>query len=315
MASYSSFKKIDSTALVDGTVQSAVIAADTIPTAAILNANVPAAAMDGTVTSAKIANSFDISAKTVTYRPILNADVSISAGITGAKLATGAAVANLGYTPVNRTGDTMTGALLMPAGSAASPSLARSGDSNTGIRLETDNFGLTTGGTERQTFNSANSAYRRPNHPQFLAAGTGGWLYSSNYGGTGFRENNSTYGWDVPYQTGGSNFNTSTGRWTAPVTGYYFFAQSWYFLNDNNSVPSYIHAFIHRNSSISWNAGGRAPYTINMHGNRNNYDDGANYSAVMQLNAGDYAGSGLVWHSTNSRTHAGHETFSGYLIG
>jgi hypothetical protein len=52
-----------------------------------------------------------------------------------------------------------------------------------------------------------------------------------------------------------------------------------------------------------------------MHGNRNNYDDGANYSAVMQLNAGDYAGSGLVWHSTNSRTHAGHEVFSGYLIG
>jgi len=315
MATYSSFKKIDSDAIVDATILPADIASDTIPAAAITGSSVPSAAFSGTVTSAKIANSIDISGKTVTYRQILNADVSATAGITGAKLASGAALANLGYTPIDKSGDTMTGALLMPAGSAASPSLARAGDSNTGIRLDTNNFGLTTGGTERHVFNTTGNAYRRPNHPQILAVATGGWLYSSNYGGTGFRENNSTYGWEVPYQTGGSNFNTGTGRYTAPVTGFYFFTQSWYFLNDNNSVPSYIHAFIHRNSSISWSPGGRQPYTINMHGNRNNYDDGSNYSAVMQLNAGDYAGSGLVWHSTNSRTHAGHEVFSGYLIG
>lgn len=316
MATYSSFKKIDTDAIVNLTLLPADIAANTIATADIQNTAVPAAAISGTVTSDKIASSIDLSTKTVTYRGIVNADVAAGAAIAGAKLATGAAAVNLGFTPVNRAGDTMTGRLTLAAGSAAAPSLARSGDSNTGIRLSTDNIGFVTAGVEG-AYIDGSGRFRRPNHPSILAVGTGGWLYSNNYGGTGFRENNSTYGWEVPaaYQTGGSNFNTSTGRYTAPVTGYYFFTQSWYFLNDNNSVPSYIHAFIHRNSALSWCPGGRAPYTINMHGNRNNYDDGSNYSAVMQLSAGDYAGSGLVWHSTNSRTHAGHEVFSGYLIG
>jgi hypothetical protein len=66
MATYSSFKKIDTDAIVNLTLQPADIAANTIVTADIQNTAVPASAISGTVTSDKIASSIDLSTKTVT---------------------------------------------------------------------------------------------------------------------------------------------------------------------------------------------------------------------------------------------------------
>jgi hypothetical protein len=57
---------------------------------------------------------------------------------------------------VNVTGDTMTGALAIIAGSASAPGLAISGDSNTGIYSPgADQLALTTGGTQRLTTDTA----------------------------------------------------------------------------------------------------------------------------------------------------------------
>jgi hypothetical protein len=57
---------------------------------------------------------------------------------------------------VNVTGDTMTGALAIIAGSASTPGLAISGDSNTGIYSPgADQLALTTGGTQRLTTDTA----------------------------------------------------------------------------------------------------------------------------------------------------------------
>lgn len=51
---------------------------------------------------------------------------------------------------VSKAGDTMTGPLLLPAGSNSAPALARSGDTNTGITLPgSDVLGVVTAGTER----------------------------------------------------------------------------------------------------------------------------------------------------------------------
>lgn len=315
MATYSSFKKIDSAAVVDATILSADIASNTIPTAALANEAVTSAKIIGSVTSAKIASSIDISGKTVNYRPIINTDVNASAAIAGAKLAAGAVAANLGYTPINTAGDTLTGQLIVAAGNAAAPSITRAGDTNTGINLSTNEIRIVAGGTT-QTLIDNSGRVRRPDHPAFAVSATNGWLYASNYGGTGTFEMGSIMGWNnAAHQTGGSNWNPSNGRYTAPVPGYYLFRSMWYYLNDNNSTPSYVHSWIARNGNVSWNTGGRNPYNINMHGNRNNYDDGSNYSAVFQLNAGEYASLYIRWHSFNSRHHAGHQIFSGHLIG
>jgi len=315
MATYSSFKKVDSAAIIDGQVTSSDIAGSTITNANLNDQAVDASKMSGVVTSAKLASSINLSGKTVTYRPIVNSDFSNSAGLTGAKLASGAAVANMGYTPVNAGGDTMTGNLTLSSGSTSAPSLTRSGDTNTGINFASNEIRLVTGGTTH-TIMDNNGRVRRPEQPAFAVSATRGWLYANSYGGRGTYECGSVMSWNnAAHQTGGSNWNPSNGRYTAPVSGYYVFHTCWYFLNNNNSTPSYIHAWIARNGNVNWTPGGRTPYTINMHGNRNNYDDGSNYSAVMQLNAGQYASVWIRWHNYNSRHHAGHHIFSGHLIG
>ena len=316
MPSYSSFKKISSEAIVDQTIQSGDIANTTIVTGDIQDNAVVAGKMSGVVTSAKLNATIDLSGKTVTYRGIVNADISASAGIVGGKFASGAAVNNLGYTPVNQGGDTLSGNLIVDAGSASAPSLTRDGNTNTGVSLEANAIRISGGGSEAMIIDNAGRV-RRPNLPAFATSGTAGWLYASNYGGTGDRElTGGVMGWNnASHQTGGSNWNASTGRYTAPVAGYYVFHTCWYMLNDNNSTPSYVHCFYGRNGGFGWMPGGRTPHTINMHGNRNNYDDGSNYSTMFQLNAGEYASIFIRWHSYNSRHHAGHQIFSGHLIG
>ncbi len=316
MPSYSSFKKITGEAIVDTTIQSGDIASTTIVTGDIQDGAVTAAKMSGVVTSTKLNATIDLSAKTVTYRPIVNSDISSSAALVGGKFASGAATTNLGFTPVNTGGDTMTGPLVVPAGSAGAPSLTRDGNTNTGISLEANAIRISGAGNPAIVIDN-NGRVQRPNHPAFAVSATAGWLYASNYGGTGNRELNSgPMGWNnAAHQTGGNQWNPSNGRYTAPISGYYVFHTAWYMLNDNNSTPSYVHCWIGRNGGLGTLPGGREPYTINMHGNRNNYDDGSVYSNVFNMNAGDYASVFIRWHSFNSRHHAGHHIFSGHLIG
>lgn len=315
MAVYSSFKKIDSNAIVDLNLATADLANSAVDNAAIADSNVTAAKLNtGAVTSDKLNSTLDISSKTVTYRPLVNNDISNTAAIAGAKLASGAATTNLGYNPVNVAGDTMTGTLQVNP--ANFPAITAT-DGDTGLGWASGDSG------QFYIRNNANTAIetdpsgrvRWPRKPAFTAVGQPGWLYSSNFGGTGAREQGSVMNWLLSAEYGGSNFNTSTGRFTAPYSGWYHFSTFYYLLNDNNSTSSYVHLFHARNGSLGTAVGGRAPYTINMHGNRNNYDPGASYNAVYYLNAGQYVSNFVVWHSFNSRMHAGHQIFSGELIG
>lgn len=313
MATYSSFKKINSDAIIDGEIVANDIAASTITANNITNSNVTGDKMNGVVTSDKLASSIDLSAKTVTYRPIVNSDMSTTASIEGSKFTSGAAVSNIGYTPVNTSGDTMTGTLVLPAGSAGAPSIKNPNSSNTGIYFPTTNqVSFSIAGNERLKIQSPNTLIG--NRPSFNAVGTNGWYYGNTFGG-GEREIGSTWGWSLNYETGGSNFSTGTGRYTAPVSGYYHFNTMWYLLNDANSAPHYVHLFFRKNNTRAWTPGGRSPYTINMHSTTSSYDDGASYSAIMQLNAGDFCSLAVVWHGFSSRIHAGHQFFNGHLIG
>lgn len=64
--------------------------------------------------------------------------------------------ASLGYTPVNRAGDTMTGVLAAAAGTASAPGLAFSGDTNTGLfAAAADSVGVAVGGSEKVRVNAS----------------------------------------------------------------------------------------------------------------------------------------------------------------
>lgn len=320
MATYNQFKKINSEAIINGAVTGAKLAnlavtADKINNSAVATADI----QDGAVGTTQISNTLDLSSKTVTYRSILNADVNATAAIAGSKLGSGAATTNLGYTPLNKAGGTMTGTLTVPAGSAAAASIASTSAAGTGIHFpSTNNLAITTGGTNRITFD-ASGRPQNGNQPAFYASGNGGWYYHNSFPSTSspggqWRELINGWSWQIAGQQGGSNF-TSTGRFTAPVAGYYYFYAQSYQYNDANNSAGYTHWNIGRNGSIyGASATGRAPHTIYGHGVPSHYVPGIMVSITTYMNAGDYA-SVCPYIAPVARIHGDHSLFCGYLIG
>lgn len=319
MAAYSSFKKINSEAIIDSSITGVKLVNQAV-TSAKINANAVATGniADLAVGSTQLAATLDLSAKTVAYRAILNADVNASAAVAGSKLASGAAIANIGFVPLNRAGGTTSGQLTVPAGSGSAPSIAGTSNAGAGIHFPaTNRVTIATNGASRMSFDTAG----RPsisNQPAFYASGNGGWYYhnsfpsSANPGGQ-WRELINGWSWQIASQQGGSNF-TSTGRFTAPVAGYYYFYAQTYQYNDSNSTDGYTHWNIGRNSSIYAGSTGRAPHTIYGHGVPSHYVPGIMVSQTLYLNTGDYA-SVCPYMAPVARIHGDHSLFCGYLIG
>jgi len=316
MANYNSFKRIDRQAIVDGAVQGVDIAPGAVNTNEIANNAITSAKIENTsVSSPQLGDPVDLSTKNITYRPFVNADFSNSANIAQDKLASGAAEVNLGYTPLSTAGNNaMGGRLAVANGSVSAPSI-RGSDTNTGIYFNNNEVRFSINGSDALQIDSSGRAMF-PRKPMFAAAGQPGWLYTNSFGGgVGQKELNSTMNWNLAHQYGGSNFNTSNGRFTAPVSGWYHFSTMYYLYNNNNSTSSYIHTFFMRNGSVNTTPSSRIPYNINMHGNTNSHDDGACYNSIQYLNSGQYVSLACRWHQNNSRIHAGHQIFSGQLIG
>ena len=316
MASYNSFKRIDREAIIDGAVTNSDIAPSAVVSDKLATGAVTASKIEnGAVAANELAASVDLSTKNITYRAIVDGDISSSAAIAANKLATGAAQVNLGYTPLLATGNNaMTGRLAVTSGSASAPSI-RANDANTGVYFADNQVRFTVNGSDAMQIDSTGRAIF-PSKPMFAAAGQAGWLYTNSFGGgVGEKELNSTMNWNLAHQYGGSNFNTSNGRFTAPVSGWYHFSTMYYLYNDNNSTSSYIHTFFRKNGSVNTTPSGRIPYNMNMHGNTNSHDDGACYNSIQYLNSGQYVSLSVRWHANTSRIHAGHQIFSGQLIG
>jgi hypothetical protein len=150
--------------------------------------------------------------------------------------------------------------------------------------------------------------------PAFNASGTTGWLYSPSFSGPGWVEIGANMGWTSTQQGAGSyGFSNTTGRYTAPVAGKYFFHSSTYYRNDANTIANYIHFLFGKNGNPSWNVSG-TPYNIYGHGEQALYSDGINVSAIIDMSVGDYVSVRPYWAGTQGRMYSSYTLFCGYLV-
>ena len=108
-----------------------------------------------------------------------------------------------------------------------------------------------------------------------------------NSNATGAQTDYELINWDYVEQGGQSYFNNSTGRFTAPIKGYYHF---WAMFIKNNT-DSVVRLFIRKNntegSGLDGASQGRA------HGQDGTHEDSANYvgvypNVIFQLDIGEY---------------------------
>jgi hypothetical protein len=312
MATYSSFKKLTSEAVIDGAVTTAKLADSAITSAKIANGAVATADIaDGSVGTTQLASSVDLSGKTVTYRAITTGDIADGA-ITNARLAAGASTTNLGYTPVSTAGGVaVSGQLKLSAASAASTGVGTT-TAEAGIYFPASTtVGISTSSAARLTVDSSGRS-TEPNRPAFYACGLGGWYYGNTFGGSGWRELNGI-GWEFVSQGGISV--TSNCRVTAPVSGYYWFYLQSYYYNDTNGTPGYTHWNIGRNGAPNTTVSGRHPHTIFGHGVPANHTPGIMVPLEMYMSAGDYASPQPYNANGPGRFHADHSLWCGFLIG
>lgn len=324
MATYSSFKKINTEAIIDGAVTGSALATNGITNSNDLaNASVRITDIqDGAVGTTQLASTIDLSGKTVTYRAIINNDIA-AAAVSGAQLAAGAIATNIGYTPANKAGATFTSALRLPAGSSGTPSTASDGNTNSGIYFAgTDRVDITTAGGNLNNFikSGSNIMHTQPNMPAFHASGNGGWYYGNSFGGVGrwTELNNLQSGggwtWQIGAQKGGSNLAPS-GRFTAPVAGWYSFYSQGYAYNDTNNSAAYTHWVVGLNGSNATDrTTGRSPHTLYGHATSANYIPGIMATLEIYMNAGDYTAP-YAYMAPSFRCHGDHALWCGYLIG
>ena len=150
--------------------------------------------------------------------------------------------------------------------------------------------------TERMRINSAGQV-TMPYQPAFTAISNAG--QQTYTGGTGLVFNNTRV-------NTGSHYNTSNGRFTAPVAGNYLFTYNLYTYSDvaaslvitiNGSELSYSDVY-----PLSYRAAdGTTQFTISL-------------SIVLNLSASDYV-QVKVRSGSTAKVYMSHSHFSGYLIG
>lgn len=139
----------------------------------------------------------------------------------------------------------------------------------------------------------------RSHIPSFCAKAANSWVDLGDTSTTYFKDSVSTV--DVVSNVG-SHFNTSTGRFTAPVAGMYQFNICLY---NNNLGDANHYMAIYKNGS---------PYNsvLGLYQNPDSsYPDNTNTLSIsIDLNASDY----IEVQATND-VYGGHSFFNGYLVG
>jgi hypothetical protein len=139
---------------------------------------------------------------------------------------------------------TVNGVLTVPAGSASAPSITWDDDTDTGIYFPGANeIGFTCNGSLQMRI-TPEGYVRIPNIPVFSATRLNGSpsLTPGTYPTGIFTASNY---WDTISYNNGNNMNTSTGRWTATVQGYYLLSNHTQVSNGDN--PTGVNLRIYRN--------------------------------------------------------------------
>lgn len=219
----------------------------------------------------------------------------INGTVSANKLASGAAVSNIGYTPVNKAGDTMTGNLVLADGTNAMHVEVRNGTNWTG-RYKASAVGK-----------SALQFYDGANWNDGLALDSSGRVtmpyqpaFSARWANRAFVFGVGATIWDQAVHNIGNHYNTSNGRFTAPVAGVYQFSMNCQ--HYGGTATGGVHDIqingVFREARIEHVTGG-------------NFET---HTTVMEvyMNAGDYAqcvsGGPAIWWSDHSQ-------FCGHLIG
>ena len=148
--------------------------------------------------------------------------------------------------------------------------------------------------------------YNTTGTPGFIAGSTSdpGWVTIPS--GTWTKVNQ--YATTVVYNKGG-HYNTSTTRFTAPITGPYLFVWSVYAYQ-----VSYYHPQFAVNGDVNLRRG-TCPYRIRGYGNASNYQTDAQIEEVIYLVAGDYVEVLTVAGGGVANMYLYYGLFSGVFVG
>jgi hypothetical protein len=249
----------------------------------------------------------------------------INGTVSANKLAAGAAVSNIGYTPVNKAGDTIQGGAWLDFQTSASVSLKGiraipfgygapytalqigSGISPQNIALGVDVSAIPGGnfsGLGKDIFvpNSANFFTPNSGNTDFIAPmrfDSGGRVIKPLTPAFFARRNSSqgggVYIGDVVGLNNGSHYNSSNGRFTAPVTGIYLFSAA-FLPNSSTGALAYIRKNGTQVSDTMYNLAS---------------DNYASTVVHVQMTAGDYAD----FYLASDGTEGAYSHFGGHLIG
>lgn len=155
-------------------------------------------------------------------------------------------------------------------------------------------------------------------YPSFSAGCTdANWRYGAQMGGAANWRAASTWPnatWAVDQRGAGSyGFDTTNGRYYAPVTGYYMFGMVMYYGNETNDSQGYTHVNFRKNGQLNFNSS-RHGHSIFCYVSESFYANGIQMENVVPMNQGDYIEPSPYWAASYSRLYCGYFRFFGHLI-
>lgn len=150
------------------------------------------------------------------------------------------------------------------------------------------------------------AGYIKARHPFFSVSSPDCWRSGSGW--------NTVVHTTVIFGNSGGWYNTSNGRFTAPVKGLYLFTAQHY-VYSAASGAAYIHHCIGVNGD--WDGNGDSAYygTYTIFGmNMGTYDSSTSTTRLLYLNAGDYVSDNVYVSSSANYMCGYHSLFQGVLL-